>query len=217
MNGKQYGFQKQLDTVKDWRTVPGWFSTEKGDFIRKRINTTFDRIGYAPGGWFEILDLGSWKGKSGTAMATALQVGRVYTWCVDHWFGSPGERETNHVQAGIRPLSVLWEFLQYTSHLGVLGNKLGYISTPSRVATDYFEDQQFSYMFIDGDHQGAYDDLKRWLPKLRIGGELVGDDLNWPLVRTDVDAWMEKFGDKYGIEYEEHNVNGPVYRMVRTR
>lgn len=218
MNGKEYGFQKQLSEVNSFSDVPGWCSGEKMEFLQQEIRKAYNRIPPASEHWFEMLDLGSWKGRSASAQATALPTDRpFYVWCVDHWLGSPGERETNHIQAGIRPLSVLWEFYQYTSHLGLLGKKIGVITAPSATAVDYFDDGQFSFMFIDGDHENAYDDLVRWLPKLKIGGTLIGDDYEWPLVKRDVERFVNEFGDHYGLQFSTHNVNAWAYRFHRTR
>jgi hypothetical protein len=216
LNGRQLGFQKELEVVDGWRKVPGWFSTEKGVFVQKQIQEVFARIGRNHG-HFHVLDLGSWKGKSACCMASVMpNQDNFWIWAVDYWKGSPGERETNHIQANIWPLSVYWEFTQYTTHLGLLGKRILPLTMPSEMAVDYFRDQQFAFMFIDADHEKAYGDLKRWLPKLRVGGVAIGDDLNWEKVRPDAERFMNEFGDRYGIQYSEHNVNGPVYRMLRT-
>jgi predicted O-methyltransferase YrrM len=213
LNGVEYGFQKTLDKVTSYRDVPGWSSGEKMDFMQAQIREVAKRL--PPNHkHFEILDLGSWKGRSAGALANALgNETPSFVWCVDHWLGAPAERETNHIQAGIRPLSVLWEFLQYMSHLGLLGKKIGYISAPSEQAAQYFDNGQFHFMFIDGDHEQVYQDLTIWTPKLKVGGVLIGDDLNWQLVRRDWNRWREEHPKRYA--YSEHNVNGPVYRMQK--
>ena len=214
LNGKEYGFQKQLSVIKSYEQVPGWCSVEKMRFMQEQIRDVARRIPPQPNHWFEILDLGSWKGRSAGALANALGDNvRFYVWCVDHWLGAPAERETNHIQAGIRPLSVLWEFNQYMAHLGLLGSKVGYISMPTTEAVNYFDDGQFSFMFIDADHENMYRDAMLYLPKLGVGGVAVLDDLNWQLVRRDWDRLNEELVGKF--EMEEHNVNGPVGRLLK--
>lgn len=214
MNGKEYGFQKELNLIDTYEKVPGWCSVEKMRFMQAQIRDTAKRIP-PKGKHFEILDLGSWKGRSAGALANALGENiPSFVWCVDHWLGAPAERNTNHIQAGIRPLSVLWEFLQYMSHLGLLGKKIGYISMPTVEAVSYFEDGQFSFMFIDADHENMRRDALLYLPKLKPGGVAVFDDLNWPLVRSD---WNLLMGELPVNEYDlsEHNVNGPVGRILK--
>jgi len=214
LNGKEYGFQKELDLIDAYEKVPGWCSVEKMRFMQAQIKDIARRIP-PRGKHFEILDLGSWKGRSAGALANALGENvPSFVWCVDHWLGAPAERETNHIQAGIRPLSVLWEFLQYMAHLGLLGKKIGYISMPTAEAVRYFDDGQFSFMFIDADHENMYRDAMLYLPKLKPGGVAGLDDLNWPMVRRDWNRLNEELArDKF--ELSEHNVNGPVGRILK--
>jgi predicted O-methyltransferase YrrM len=213
VNGKQFGFQKELAAITSYEQVPGWCSVEKMRFMQEQIREIAQRVP-PTGKHFEILDLGSWKGRSAGALANALgNHTPSFVWCVDHWLGAPAERETNHIQAGIRPLSVLWEFNQYMSHLGLLGKKIGYLSMPTPDAVQYFDDEQFHFMFIDADHENMYRDAKLYLPKLIPGGVAVLDDLNWQLVRRDWDRLVEELAGKF--EFSEHNENGPIGRMLK--
>ena len=45
------------------------------------------------------------------------------------------------------------------------------------------------FVFIDADHrtEGVKEDIRRWLPKLKLDGWLTGDDANWPSVRAALD------------------------------
>ena len=44
-------------------------------------------------------------------------------------------------------------------------------------ASELFKDNTVDYIYIDGDHSlGFYDDLRVWIPKIRIGGILSGHD-----------------------------------------
>jgi hypothetical protein len=214
MNGKELGFQKELDLVKGPRDVPGWFGDLKADFIIARIAHTYEAI--RPGDrHFQIVDMGSWKGKSASVMASTLPNKPLFVWCIDHWLGSPGEQETNHVQAAINPLSVLWEFYQYTSHLGLLGKRMGAVTMPSEQAAEYFEDGGIDFIFLDGDHDDVYADLNRWVPKLRRKAMLVGDDYDWPTVKRDFDRFMDE--NQSGYHYATHAVSEKSWFYSITR
>lgn len=191
MNGKELGFQKELELVNGPRDVPGWFGDEKADYIQGQIVETYARIG-SKDRHFQIVDMGSWKGKSASVMASTLPDAPLFVWCIDHWLGSPGEQDTNHVQAAISPLSVLWEFYQYTAHLGLLGKRMGAITMASEQAAEYFKDGEVDFIFLDGDHEDVYADLHRWVPKLRKGGILVGDDHDWDAVGSDFNRFKSE-------------------------
>jgi predicted O-methyltransferase YrrM len=51
----------------------------------------------------------------------------------------------------------------------------------SRDAAAEFTDDTFDWIYLDGDHsyEAVLNDLITWRPKVRRGGVLAGDDLNW--------------------------------------
>src|SRR5262245_15802256 len=53
------------------------------------------------------------------------------------------------------------------------------LRAPSVEAAKSVEDGSLDWVYVDGDHsyQGVIDDLTAWLPKVRPGGLVVGDDL----------------------------------------
>ena len=71
---------------------------------------------------------------------------------------------------------------------------------------------------IDGDHtyEAVRDDIKAWMPKMRIGAIMSGDDYNWPGVRKAVD---EAFGRKARIMTKAFNAldykMGSAYWVVQ--
>ncbi len=55
-------------------------------------------------------------------------------------------------------------------------------------AAGLFPDEFFDYVYIDGDHsyEGVMQDLIHFLPKLKIGGLIIGDDYGWGQVSVAV-------------------------------
>jgi hypothetical protein len=61
-------------------------------------------------------------------------------------------------------------------------------STSSRQA-DLFPDGYFDWVYVDGNHYYEFvlDDLTRYLPKVRPGGYLTGDDFYWSSIELEGD------------------------------
>lgn len=55
-------------------------------------------------------------------------------------------------------------------------------------AADLFNDGQFDFVFIDGDHTTAKveADTRAWMPKLRPGGAVLWHDIDWPSVQRAI-------------------------------
>jgi hypothetical protein len=67
--------------------------------------------------------------------------------------------------------------------LASLGNGMANLCRMrSEDAAAIFADDTFDLIYIDGDHRATsvYRDIRAWLPKVRGGGILCGDDVRWP-------------------------------------
>ncbi|HEY5049189.1 MAG TPA: class I SAM-dependent methyltransferase [Rhizomicrobium sp.] len=55
------------------------------------------------------------------------------------------------------------------------------VRKPSIDAAKSFPDASLDWVYIDGDHsfEAVLGDLRAWMPKLRRGGVLAGDDFQW--------------------------------------
>lgn len=115
-----------------------------------------------------IVEVGSWLGRSTHALCSGCK-GMVYA--VDHWLGSPTERDGNHKlvkTADVYELFVenLKEFLCLN---GSRGGNLMPFKMDSLEAAQLFSGGKYGeidMVFIDGDHQkqAVLDDLKAWAP-----------------------------------------------------
>jgi predicted O-methyltransferase YrrM len=63
---------------------------------------------------------------------------------------------------------------------------------------DQFDDNSIDVIHIDGDHStdGAYNDFKQFLPKMKKGGLMIGDDYNWLSVKRGIDKFCLEFNLK---------------------
>jgi len=76
----------------------------------------------------------------------------------------------------------------------------------SEDASRIFRDKQLDIVYIDGDHrpESVARDVRAWLPKIRPGGILCGDDFNWP----GTPEVLQKFATEIGaplIGYRDQN------------
>ena len=134
-----------------------------------------------------IVEIGSWAGRSATALASHTQ-GVVFT--VDTW-----ERALVHYNGAKLEPTLFSEFLQNTAGLPVIP-----VMTDSLTAAKWFAaaGQTFDMIFIDADHQepAVRADILAWRPLLTEGGILAGHDYEfsgWPDVKPVVDELVPKF------------------------
>ena len=59
-------------------------------------------------------------------------------------------------------------------------------------AATRFEDQSLDLVYIDAGHnfEAVKNDIETWLPKVRIGGFIAGDDYTWPGLKDAVSALL---------------------------
>ena len=94
------------------------------------------------------------------------------------------------------------------------------IRTVSKRACRMFPDHSVDLAVIDGDHsyEGCLSDIQDWLPRIRPGGYIGGDDhheTDWPGV---VRACRDTFGDggpnPPGFTYHDHSYRS--YEIIRS-
>ena len=69
-------------------------------------------------------------------------------------------------------------------------------------AANSVEDNTLDFVFIDADHseEGVRNDIEAWAPKVKVGGSILGHDINWPTVKGVV----ENFDDKPYTTYSDN-------------
>jgi len=69
------------------------------------------------------------------------------------------------------------------------------IRTTSIEASKLYEDNSLDFVFIDASHKyvDVKDDIKSWLPKVRKGGILAGDDIIWGGVEKAVKELLPEY------------------------
>lgn len=168
-----------------------------------------------------VADVGAWKGMSTSVLGKLAKAMGGTVFAIDHWLGNAG---TWNVTIA-RDFDV---FSIFKNNLRILGlsDVVQVIRAASQDAIGQFADNSLDLVFIDADHCYAaiHDDIRLWLPKVRVGGILCGHDceryysalnkdernaINACLHRDDlpeiaghpgvIKAVYDVFGDDYGI------------------
>lgn len=156
-----------------YQNIQGWFGFQ--DLYQEQV----DRV-QTPAHFVEI---GAWQGKSTAYMAVAIaQSGKQIKFdVVDTWQGSL-EHQDDAIVKEQRLYDVFLNNIEPVKH----------IVNPQRMtsmeASKLYADHSLDFVFIDASHEyeDVLDDIRHWLPKVKPGGMLGGDDYNWPGVNRAV-------------------------------
>lgn len=148
-----------IETLDSLMDVPGFMELDELEWLHERASE-FD----------SVLEVGCWYGRSASALARGCS-GRV--WTVDHFEGSPSEREgahadVNSIDVGLEAERTLEQY-----------ENVSILKMPSLSASRTFRDGSIDMVFLDGDHdrEAVLIDLLSWRPK--ASSLICGHDRNW--------------------------------------
>jgi predicted O-methyltransferase YrrM len=81
---------------------------------------------------------------------------------------------------------------------------------------DQIDDGSVDLVYIDGDHtyEAVLKDLNAWVPKIKKGGIVCGDDIGWPGVKKAVDEFFLKDQKNYQLISKNGFENLPVFFAI---
>jgi len=166
-----------------YQDIHGWFSYE---------GLYRDAVGRAQDGAL-FVEIGSFKGKSSAFMAVEIaNCGKQIKFdCID-----PMKPMSHYLDAVAGTPDEWADYGAGFFHQRMLPVKDYYrlLEMTSAEAAAQYEDASIDFIMIDGDHtyQGVRDDVKNFLPKMKSGGIMVGDDA-WaaPVMQAAKDAVAE--------------------------
>jgi predicted O-methyltransferase YrrM len=134
-----------------------------------------------------VLEVGSWAGSSATLWARILQEennpGRVF--CIDLWGAYKSLPPA--MRAAIKHDRIFKLFIHNVRTCGLL-DKVSILRGTSDDFGELLKPQSFWFVYLDGDH--AYSqfrrDLDHYMPLVKIGGVICGDDLDLPVAKVDL-------------------------------
>ncbi len=175
--------------MKTWQDIPGWF-----DWIE-----TYDNIVTSQSGGI-LVEVGAYLGRSGCYLGQKVkESGKPFkVILVDHCIGSGIENgNDNHslaVQEGGG--SFAGQLLRNVLDCG-LKDTVSLMVMDSLLAASLFPANSLSMVFLDSRHDYLFlkEEIATWLPKVKIGGVIGGDDMGvpgevervWPDVKLAVD------------------------------
>ena len=158
-----------------YQAIPGWF----------KFAPAYERAVLEAGDGALFVEVGCFKGRSTAHLGVEiLNSGkRIALHCVDYW-DHPGEPD------------VIASFLANLAPLMCRGLSLKLHRQASVEAATRLADRSIDFLWLDAGHryEEVMADLQAWLPKVRDGGVVGGDDYGFLGVATAV---KEVFGDDF--------------------
>jgi len=161
--------------MKATKQIEGWFNHQAAyDYLLANMpkDGTF-------------VELGAWLGKSSSYLCDKATGQDIII--VDTWKGSPNELTTHHKLATEQDIYQL-----FVENMGE--RKYKAIKATSKAAARKFKAESLDVVFIDLTHtyEAVKEDIKLWLPKVKKGGYIAGDDYheNWKGVIQAVDELL---------------------------
>lgn len=148
-----------------FETIEGWFNCEP--LYKEMVQ------GAESGAVF--VEVGAWKGRSAAFMCVEiLNSGKdIFFDVVDHFKGGPEHVDFGEVVNGTLAA-------EFAKNMKPVEGVFRLLDTPSTEAANLHPDATVDFCYIDGSHD--YDDVKAdilaWLPKIKPGALLAGDDYN---------------------------------------
>jgi len=147
--------------------IEGWLSDEQTKLYKRMVNTASDGA--------HFVEIGCWKGKSTVMMAVEiLNSGKKIRFdAIDSFVGSDEHQSFKSIQNN----TLQTEFLANIEPVKHIVNPI--VGDSSSMASRY-PDKSIDFLFIDGDHsfEGVVKDIQAWLPKMKEGGIIAGDDFS---------------------------------------
>lgn len=202
-------WQHLWNVIPNWELVQGWFYSP--EFYRMIVDTIPDNS--------IIIEIGAWRGKSTCCMASLIQASdkKIEFYTVDTWQGSD-EAVHQEIISALLPIT-LYEDFQNNLRLCGVEKEVNALQMTSVLASEKFADQSVDCVFIDGahDYMSVVADIEAWLPKIKPGGLIAGDDYSnsWPDVMRAVNEKLSgKFSTNAGIWYAFLPVREPDTPMI---
>lgn len=166
-----------------YSSIPGWSEDHmQGELIRFIINHNKSNPS------LKIAEIGVYMGRCTALWNVELlnsDVKNYEYFAIDHFKGS-----SEHVAWNSLP-----DYDKAINYLGPVIDKIKIIKADSVSCSNYFTDGYFDVVYIDASHEYEFvkKDILAWLPKVKVGGLLCGDDYHptWSGVIEAVDEIFE--------------------------
>lgn len=160
------------------KTIPGWFNHSVK--VLQLIEQYRPKV---------CVELGTWLGASAIPVARSIgRWGGTLT-CIDTW---AGELNDDGGSEGGKPPLMLVSFARAVVEAGLSNIRLIPAMT-TEAAKSWGLWQNIDFLYVDADHSyhGCSADLEAWVPLVKPGGLIAGDDYEHPRYPGVKEAWDE--------------------------
>jgi len=168
-----------------YKNIQGWMNSGQRKLYEYQVKHATDNS--------HFVEIGAWKGKSTSYMAIEILHSNknIKFDVIDTWLGSD---EAAHRRDPYVMNNRLYE--EFLKNIEPVRSLINPIRTTSIEASKLYEDESLDFVLIDASHKykDVKEDIQNWLPKIRKGGMLAGDDICWSGVKRAVE---ELLPDKY--------------------
>lgn len=180
-------------TLEIQAKLPGWCTQQKAEAMMELIHEARPQI---------CVEVGVFGGSSLFPCAKALaHLGQGHLYGIDPWENEAclvgyQKDDPNYLWWKAVDLEKIYRDLQSVLHKHKLDAHCTLVRKEAREALKQFKDGSIDILHIDGNHteQNAYDDARLYLPKVKSGGYIWFDDINWSTTRKAV-AYLAKHCD----------------------
>lgn len=148
------------------------------------------------------VELGSWQGASAIPVARAIRRWGGTLTCVDQWLGNIDGSVSN---------ASPWMLLSCARNLiqAAVNDNVRLIVADTVAAAQWWQ-EPIDYLYVDADHSyaGALADLYAWVPHVRQGGLILGDDYGSDMYPGVARAW-EDFAIVRGLTLTRYQSDPP--------
>jgi predicted O-methyltransferase YrrM len=174
----------------------GWFN--HGPQVLTLLNTVQPKV---------VVELGSWLGQSAIAMARMVRRWGGTVTCVDTWCGELDENGASPEPSGKSPLMLL-SCARAMVQAGV-SSSIRLIPAMTVEAAKHWQGP-IDLLYVDAGHgySDVMADLEAWVPHVRPGGVIAGDDYEHPRYPGVKFAW-DDFERAHGLSLVRYQSTPP--------
>lgn len=154
-----------------------------------------------------VVELGSWLGASAIAMARSVRRWGGTVTCVDTWCGELDENGASPEPNGAAPLMLL-SCARSMVQAGVSASIRLIPATTLDAARMWTGPIDLLYVDAGHGYDDVRNDLHAWVPHVRAGGVIAGDDYEHPRYPGVKQAWDE-FEQEQGFSLVRYQTNPP--------
>jgi predicted O-methyltransferase YrrM len=168
-----------------YENIPGWFSY---DYLYK------DAVSRANDGAL-FVEIGSFKGRSTAYMCVEIaNSGKKISFdCID-----PQQLLSHYAESAKEQPEVFegYNSVDFHKRLESVNGLYNLIQDTSNNAVNRYSDNSIDFLMIDGDHsyEAVKSDILNFLPKMKVGGVIVGDDAFVPEIQQAAKDALEGTG-----------------------